>query len=161
MRGEWFSGKVRCPYPGAGAHGGCHYGARRDGGGDGEHECVLDAGVEGDRPICGAEAGKPVLHPSASGQEERLKDAEWIATCLLKGLVRGSYVPEDRIQRLRQYDRRIFDLNDDIVYRLTKLDTALQRCNIRLNNYVSTTGCKSYGDVVEAIAGGETSRTHS
>lgn len=42
------------------------------------------------------------------------------------------------------------------MYRLTKLDTALQRCNIRLSNYVSTTDCKSYGDVVEAIAGGET-----
>lgn len=91
------------------------------------------------------------------GKKSDVKDAEWIATCILKGLVRGSYVPEDRIRRLRQYDRRIFDLNDDIVYRLTTLDAALQRCNIRLSNYVSSTDSKSYGDVVGAIAGGETS----
>lgn len=37
------------------------------------------------------------------------------------------------------------------------MDAALQRCNIRLSNYVSTTDCKSYSDVVEAIASGETS----
>lgn len=91
------------------------------------------------------------------GKKSDVKDAEWIATCILKGLVRGSYVPEERIQRLRQYDRRIFDLNDDIVHKLTRLDAALQRCNIRLSNYVSTTDCKSYGDVVDAIACGETS----
>ena len=91
------------------------------------------------------------------GKKSDVKDAEWIATCILKGLVRGSYVPEERIQQLRQYDRRIFDLNGDIVYKLTKLDAALQRCNIRLSNYVSTTDCRSYSDVVEVIADGETS----
>ena len=58
-------------------------------------------------------------------------------------------MPEDRIQQLRQYDRRIFDLNKDIVYKLTKLDAALQRCNIRISNYVSATDGKSYQKVVE------------
>lgn len=51
------------------------------------------------------------------GKKSDVKDAEWIATCILKGLVRGSYVPEDRIQQLRQYDRRIFDLNGDTATR--------------------------------------------
>lgn len=85
-----------------------------------------------------------------------MKDAEWIATCLLKDLIRGSYVPEDRIQQLRQYDRRIFDLNREIVCKLTKLDAALQRCNIRIGNYVSTTDGKSYQKVVEKISEGVT-----
>ena len=90
------------------------------------------------------------------GKKSDIKDAEWIATCLFKDLIRGSYVPEDRIQQLRQYDRRIFDLNKDIVYKLTKLDAALQRCNIRISNYVSTTEGKSYQKVVEKIAEGTT-----
>ena len=90
------------------------------------------------------------------GKKSDVKDAEWIATCLLKDLIRGSYVPEDRIQQLRQYDRRIFDLNKDIVYKLTKLDAALQRCNIRISNYVSTTDGKSYQKVVEKISEGIT-----
>ena len=86
-----------------------------------------------------------------------MKDAEWIATCLLKDLIKGSYVPEDRIQQLRQYDRRIFDLNKEITYKLTKLDMALQRCNIRISNYVSNIDSKSYQEVVRLISEGKTS----
>ena len=98
----------------------------------------------------------PYFIKQLPGRKSDIKDAEWIATCLLKDLILGSYVPEDRIQQLRQYDRRIFDLNKDIVYKLTKLDAALQRCNIRISNYVSTTDGKSYHKVVEKIAGGTT-----
>ena len=98
----------------------------------------------------------PYFIKQLPGKKSDVKDAEWIATCLLKDLIRGSYVPEDRIQQLRQYDRRIFDLNKDIVYKLTKLDAALQRCNIRLSNYVSATDGKSYQKVVEKISEGVT-----
>ena len=98
----------------------------------------------------------PYFIKQLPGKKSDIKDAEWIATCLLKDLIRGSYVPEDRIQQLRQYDRRIFDLNKDIVYKLAKLDAALQRCNIRISNYVSTTDGKSYQKVVEKIAEGTT-----
>ena len=98
----------------------------------------------------------PFFIKQLPGKKSDIKDAEWIATCLLKDLICGSYVPEDRIQQLRQYDRRIFDLSKEIVYKLTKLDAALQRCNIRISNYVSTTDGKSYKSVVEKIASGET-----
>lgn len=83
-----------------------------------------------------------------------MKDAEWISTCLLKGLIRGSYVPSELIQQLRQYDRRIFDLNKEIVRKLTKLDACLQRCNIRISNYVSNTETKSYQKVVGKLSSG-------
>ena len=98
----------------------------------------------------------PYFIKQLPGKKSDIKDAEWIATCLLKDLILGSYVPEDRIQQLRQYDRRIFDLNKDIVYKLTKLDAALQRCNIRISNYVSTTDGKSYQKVIEKISEGTT-----
>ena len=98
----------------------------------------------------------PYFIKQLPGKKSDVKDSEWIATCLLKDLIRGSYVPEDRIQQLRQYDRRIFDLNKDIVYKLTKLDAALQRCNIRISNYVSATDGKSYQKVVEKISEGVT-----
>ena len=88
------------------------------------------------------------------GRKSDVKDAEWIATCLLKDLIRGSYVPGDTVQRLRQYDRRISDLNREIVYKLAKLDAALQRCNIRLSNYVSNVDSKSYREVVKLLAEG-------
>lgn len=99
----------------------------------------------------------PYFIKQLPGKKSDVKDAEWIATCLLKDLIKGSYVPDNLIQQLRQYDRRISDLNHEIVRKLGKLDAALQRCNIRISNYVSTTDGKSYNEVVRLITEGETS----
>ena len=73
--------------------------------------------------------------PQLPGRKSDVKDAQWIAECTMKELIRGSFVPPETIQQLRQYDRRIFDLNEEIVRKLSKLDAVLQRCNIRLSNY--------------------------
>ena len=96
----------------------------------------------------------PYFIKQLPGKKSDVRDAEWIATCLLKDLIRGSYVPADIIQQLRQYNRRIFDLNAECVRKLCKLDALMQRCNIRLSNYVSTTDSKSYKDVVRLISEG-------
>jgi len=96
----------------------------------------------------------PYFIKQLPGKKSDVKDAEWIATCLLKDLIKGSYVPADIIQQLRQYDRRIFDLNAECVRKLCKLDAALQRCNIRISNYVSTTDGKGYKEVVRLISEG-------
>ena len=69
----------------------------------------------------------PFFIKQLPGKKSDIKDAEWIATCLLKDLICGSYVPEDRIQQLRQYDRRIFDLSKEIVYKLTNALCGLGR----------------------------------
>lgn len=98
----------------------------------------------------------PYFIKQLPGKKSDVKDAEWIATCLLKDLIKGSYVPADIIQQLRQYDRRIFDLNAECVRKLCKLDAALQRCNIRVSNYVSTTDGKGYKEVVRLISEGVT-----
>lgn len=90
------------------------------------------------------------------GRKSDVKDAEWIATCLRKELIRGSYVPDDTIQQLRQYNRRIFDINGQMVYLQNKMDAALQRCNIRISNYVSTVDSKSYRNVITKITEGVT-----
>lgn len=90
------------------------------------------------------------------GRKSDVKDAEWIATCLQKDLIRGSYVPDDTIQQLRQYNRRVFDITKQMVYLQNKMDAALQRCNIRLSNYVSNVDTKSYREVVRLLSEGET-----
>lgn len=86
----------------------------------------------------------PYFIKQLPGHKSDVKDAQWIAECMLKELVNGSFVPPERIQQLRQYDRRIYDLDDDIIRKLAKLDAAVQRCNIRLSNYVSNTDSVSY-----------------
>ena len=90
------------------------------------------------------------------GRKSDVKDAQWIAECTHKELIRGSFVPPEIIQQLRQYDRRIFDLDAEIVKKLSKLDAVMQRCNLRLSNYVSNTDTKSYKDVVDDLCNGIT-----
>jgi transposase len=89
------------------------------------------------------------------GRKSDVKDAEWIATVLLKELVRESFVPDGRIQRLRQYGRRIQELDKDLVRVEQRTDMILQRCNIRISNYISRVKCKSYRKVVNALIKGE------
>ena len=91
------------------------------------------------------------------GRKSDIKDAEWIATCLRKELIRGSYVPDSTIQQLRQYNRRIFDINKQSVYIQNKIDAALQRCNIRIGNYISNVRAKSYCEIVDMLSEGKTS----
>lgn len=98
----------------------------------------------------------PYFIKQLPGRKSDVKDAQWIAECVLKRLIRGSFVPDPVVQDMRKYNRRIFDLKSDRVYYLNKLDSALQRCGIRLSNYVSSIDGKSYQKVVKAIVSGET-----
>ena len=98
----------------------------------------------------------PYFIKQLPGHKSDVADAQWIAECTMKNLISSSFVPPEDIQQLRQYDRRIFDLDEEIVRKLSKLDTVMQRCNIRLSNYVSNVDCKSYKDVVRKISEGVT-----
>lgn len=90
------------------------------------------------------------------GRKSDSKNAEWLATCQQKDFIRGSYVPGDTIQQLRQYNCRVFDVTKQLVYIQSKMDAALQRCNIRLSYYVSNVDTKSYREVVRLLSEGET-----
>lgn len=96
----------------------------------------------------------PYFIKQLPGRKSDVRDAAWIAECTMKDLIRGSFVPDEIVQRMRQYNRRIFDLNKEKVYKLSKLDALLQRCNIRISNYVSSTDSKSYKDVVKLLSEG-------
>lgn len=98
----------------------------------------------------------PYFIKQLPGRKSDVRDAAWIAECTMKDLILGSFVPSTIVQRMRQYNRRIFDLNKEIVYKLTKLDSVLQRCNIRISNYVSSVDSKSYKEVVRLISEGVT-----
>lgn len=98
----------------------------------------------------------PYFIKQLPGRKSDVKDAQWIAECLLKNLIRGSFVPGSVVQDMRKLNRRIFDLQEDITYNQNKLDAALQRCGFRLSNYVTKITVTSYRKVVEAISVGET-----
>lgn len=98
----------------------------------------------------------PMFIKQLPGRKSDIRDAQWIAECLLKDLIRKSFVPDPIVQDMRKLNRRIFDLNEDLTYNKNKLDAAMQRCGFRLSNYVASTGGKSYQAVVRAIADGVT-----
>lgn len=97
----------------------------------------------------------PYFIKQLPGRKSDVKDAQWIAECLLKNLIRGSFVPEPIVQDMRKLNRRIMDLHEDMTYNTNKLDSALQRCGFRLSNYVSRVSSKSYQSVLVAILNGE------
>lgn len=109
--------------------------------------------------LCGSMELKlvnPYFIKQLPGRKSDIKDAQWIAECLLKNLIRGSFVPETIVQDMRKLNRRIMDLNEDMTYNTNKLDSALQRCGFRLSNYVSRVKGRSYQNVLGAILGGTT-----
>lgn len=98
----------------------------------------------------------PYFIKQLPGKKSDIKDAEWIAICLMKDLIRGSYVPDTIVRQLRQYNRMIYDLNKEVSRKLVKLDGCIQRCNIRLSNYIASSASKGYQSVVKAISQGVT-----
>ena len=130
---------------------------------EGVEECAMESTSIYWIPIWRVLEGSVKLHlvnpyfiKQLPGKKSDVNDAEWIATCLSKELIASSFVPDDKIQRLRQYDRRIFDLNASISRNLVKLDQCIQRCNIRISNYISTTESKGYRSIVKLISQGVT-----
>ena len=130
---------------------------------EGVEECAMESTSIYWIPVWWVLEGSVKLHlvnpyfiKQLPAKKSDVKDAEWIATCLSKELIASSFVPADKIQRLRQYDRRIFDLNASISRNLVKLDQCIQRCNIRISNYISTTDSKGYRSIVELISQGVT-----
>lgn len=96
----------------------------------------------------------PYFIKQLPGRKSDVKDAQWIAECLLKNIIKGSFVPEPIVQDMRKLNRRIMDLNEDMTYNCNKLDAAMQRCGFRLSNYVNTIKSRSYQKVLGAIIGG-------
>ena len=130
---------------------------------EGVEECAMESTSIYWIPIWRVLEGSVKLHlvnpyfiKQLPGKKSDVNDAEWIATCLSKELIASSFVPDDKIQRLRHYDRRIFDLNASISRNLVKLDQCIQRCNIRISNYISTTDSKGYRSIVKLISQGVT-----
>lgn len=108
--------------------------------------------------LCGSMELKlvnPYFIKQLPGRKSDIKDAQWIAECLLKNLIKGSFVPGPVVQDMRKLNRRIMDLNEDLTYNTNKLDAALQRCGFRLSNYVTHIKGKSYQSVLSCIIDGE------
>ena len=71
------------------------------------------------------------------GKKTDIRDAEWIATLLRAGLLKGSYVPERDIRDLRQFTRYRKALVRDITSQKNRIEKLLQASGFRLSSFLS------------------------
>jgi transposase len=97
----------------------------------------------------------PYFIKQLPGRKTDVKDSQWIATVLQKGLIRGSYIPGHHIQELRQYERRYVRICEQTTRIEQEIDRQLHRCNIRITNFTSKVGSVSVMGVVRGLIKGE------
>jgi len=71
------------------------------------------------------------------GKKTDMRDAEWIATLLRAGLLKGSFVPEQDIRDLRQLTRYRKALIRDITSQKNRIEKLLQSNGFRLSSFLS------------------------
>jgi transposase len=97
----------------------------------------------------------PYFIKQVPGRKSDVEDAQWIATVLQKGLIRGSHIPDIHIRELREYERRYISLCSQVSRVECQIDNQLSRCNIRITSFASQTGSVTVKNVVRAIINGE------
>jgi transposase len=98
----------------------------------------------------------PYFIKQVPGRKTDVKDSQWIAMLLMKGLLRGSYIPDRRIRELREYGRKAVKLCGQLNRIEMEIDRQLSKCNIRITSLASTINSQTVMKVVQAIIGGET-----
>lgn len=71
------------------------------------------------------------------GKKTDMRDAEWIATLLRAGLLRGSFVPERDIRDLRQFTCYRKALIRDVTSQKNRIEKLLQSSGFRLSSFLS------------------------
>ena len=99
----------------------------------------------------------PFLIKQMPGRKSDVRDAQWIAKLLHKGLLRGSMVPDQTIRQLRTYSRKYVKMQGMITRVLQEMERILEICNIRITSLVSSNNSKSVLNVIEKIIAGEDS----
>jgi len=98
----------------------------------------------------------PFLIKQMPGRKSDVKDAQWIACLLYKGMLRGSMIPSPVIQELRTYCRKYTKLQQQKTRALQKMDRIMVMCGFRIGSCMSNLGTKSVMNIVMSLISGET-----
>jgi transposase len=90
------------------------------------------------------------------GRKTDVNDAMWIADLLAHGLIRASFVPETRIQNLRDLTRTRKQLVRERASHVQRIDKILQDANLQLGSVLTDIMGKSGRAILAAIIAGET-----
>jgi transposase len=99
----------------------------------------------------------PFLIKQMPGRKSDVKDAQWIAKLLHKGMLRGSLIPCKIIRQLRTYSRRLVKMHGMTTQVTQEMERILEMCNIRITSLVSKINSVSVQKVIEKIIAREDS----
>lgn len=90
------------------------------------------------------------------GRKSDVKDAVWISDLLAHGLLRGSFVPPERIQELRDLTRTRKQLVREITRHTQRIQKTLEDANVKLTEVISNVLGTSGRAILRALIAGET-----
>jgi transposase len=90
------------------------------------------------------------------GRKTDVKDAEWLATLLRHGLVRGSFIPDRQQRELRELTRYRTALVRERADEINRLQKTLEAANIKLAAVLSDVTGVSGQRILDALVAGET-----
>lgn len=90
------------------------------------------------------------------GRKTDMNDSHWIATLHRFGLIKASFIPEDKFQQLRLLSRHRTNLTDDIARVKNRVQKILEDGNIKLGSVVSDVFGVAGLNVLRLLASGTT-----
>jgi transposase len=90
------------------------------------------------------------------GRKSDVKDAVWIADLLAHGLLRGSFVPPENTQALRDLTRTRKQLTREITRHTQRIQKTLEDANVKLTEVISSVLGTSGRAILRALIAGET-----
>lgn len=90
------------------------------------------------------------------GRKTDMNDSHWIATLHRFGLIKASFIPEDKFQQLRLLSRHRTNLTDDIARVKNRVQRILEDGNIKLGSVVSDVFGVAGLNVLRLLAEGTT-----
>ncbi len=89
------------------------------------------------------------------GRKSDVKDAVWISDLLAHGLLRGSFVPPEKIQELRDLTRTRKQLVREITRHTQRIQKTLEDANVKLTEAISNILGTSGRAILHALIAGE------
>lgn len=89
------------------------------------------------------------------GRKTDVLDCQWLQTLHYYGLLRGSFVPEEKIAELRSYMRERDTILKDRARYVQRMQKALTKMNLLLHNVLSDITGESGMKIIRAILAGE------
>lgn len=71
------------------------------------------------------------------GKKTDIKDSEWIATLLRAGLLRGSFIPSEKVRELRELTRYRRNIVEEVTSQKNRIEKYLQSYGFKLSTFLT------------------------